>query len=466
MGGFGTGINALDLSGTAFGLGQGLNVQSIVQSLTQAAEAGETQYTNEQTLYNSQISALTNVSNLLTSLQTATQTLQDPAGPLAARDANSSNSSVVTATASSGISTGDYSIVVNNLASTSTFTSQALTSGDTTFGTGAITLQVGSNAPVTINVDSTDNTLNGLESAINSGNYGLSANVITDDDGATLALSSTSGQAGQIYLISNTSGLNLSQAVPGQDASFSVNGVNVQTASNTVTGVIPGVTLNLTGTSSSAATISVTQDIGQATTAINNFVSAYNAVAQAINTQFTYTQGATSQPPLFSDSSLQQVQATLANDINYFISGNSGISGLSSVGVNLQQDGTLSVDTSTLTSALTSNAAAVQTLFQGPDYVSGFAGQLYNDINTLNDPTNGVIALDLQGINQEESDVTQTINDFNTNLAQQQQEWTTEYSLVNATLQELPLLIAQATGQAVNTGSSSSSSSSTEGTTA
>ncbi len=51
MGGFGTGINALNLSGTAFGLGQGLNVQSIVQSLTQAAQAGETQYLNEQTLY-------------------------------------------------------------------------------------------------------------------------------------------------------------------------------------------------------------------------------------------------------------------------------------------------------------------------------------------------------------------------------------------------------------------------------
>ena len=459
MGGFGTGINALDISGTAFGLGQGLNVQSIVQSLTQAAQAGETEYVNEQTLYNSQISALSNISNLLTSLQTATQTLQDPAGPLAARNANSSNSGVVTATASSGITPANYSIIVNSLASTSTFSSQSLASGTATFGTGAITLQVGSNLPVTINVDGTNNTLNGLASVLNSGHYGVTASVINDASGATLALtSSTGGQAGEITITSNTTGLRLSQAVAGQNASLSVNGVNVQTSTNTVSGVIPGVTFNLLGTSASPVTISVTQDVNQATTAINNFVSAYNSVAQAINTQFTYTAGASSQPSLFSDSSLQQVQATLANDVNYFISGNSGISGLSSVGVNLQQDGTLTVDPATLTSALTSNAAAVQTLFQGPDYVSGFAGQLYKDINSLNDPTHGVIALDLQGINQEEQDVTQTINDFNANLQQQQQQWTTEYSQVNATLQELPLLIAQANGQAALTSSSSSSS--------
>ena len=64
MGGFGTGLNALDLSGTSFGMGSGLNVQSIVQSLTQAAQASESQYTDEQTLFNSQTSALTNISSL------------------------------------------------------------------------------------------------------------------------------------------------------------------------------------------------------------------------------------------------------------------------------------------------------------------------------------------------------------------------------------------------------------------
>ena len=549
--------STLDLSGTSFGLGQGLNVQSVVQALTTAAQAGESVYTDEQSLYTTQVADLQSISGLLTNLQTATQALQDPAGALAARDANSSNSTVVTATAASGVATGNYSLVVNNLASTSTYTTLPQKSATATLNAGTIQFDVGGNSE-TITVSNSNNTtnLNSLASYINNGNYGVTANVITDAQGAILTLTSdTSGAAGEITNMSDNLGLGMglkdsavssaqssstaaigdgtlaytvggqnytinvssnngndtldslesyintnssnlggvtanigtnsngsylaltsssgeitnvsdntglgmysydAEAVSGQNASFSVNGVNVQTASNTVSSVIPGVTLNLQSASSAPVTISVTQDADQASTAVNNFVSAYNAVAQALNAEFTYSAGATSQPALFSDSSLQQVQATLANDVNYFMSGNSGINSLSSIGVNLQQDGTLSVDSSTLTAALSSNPAAVQNFFQGADYTGGFAGQLYNDVNNLNDPTEGVIALDENGINQQLTDVTNTINDFNSNLQLQEQQWTTEYSQVNATLEELPTLIQQAGGQISSTSSSSS----------
>lgn len=460
MGGFGTGLNALNLSGSSFGMGQGLNVQSIVQTLTQAAQANETQYTDEQTLYNSQISALTNISSLLTSLQTATQALQDPAGALAARDATSSNSNVVTATASSGISTGNYSVIVNNLATTAVLSSRPQTSATSTIGAGIIQYTMAGNN-YSISVSSSD-TLNSLVSKINNGNYGVTASVINDSRGSILALTSnTGGNAGAITNLADSSGLGLSTAVQGQDASLSINGVPIFESSNTVTGAVPGVTFTLTGTSTGPVSVAVTQDVNQASTAINNFVSAYNAVVQAVNTQFTYTAGASSQPALFSDSSLQQVQATLATDINYFTSGNNGISGLSSIGVNLQQDGTLSVNSAALSSALSSNAPALANLFQGPDYMSGLASRLYTDLGNLTDPTRGIIALDESGINQELQDVTQTINDFNANLAQEQQQWTTEYSQVNATLQELPLLIAEATGQTSSLSSGSSSGSTT-----
>jgi flagellar hook-associated protein 2 len=446
--------STLDLSGTSFGLGQGLNVQSVVQSLTTAAQAGETVYTNEQTLYSSQISDLQSVSNLLTTLQTATQALQDPAGALSARDANSSNSSVVTATANSGVSTGNYSIVVGNLASTAILTSQPQNSATAAVGAGTIQYTIGSNN-YTINVGASD-TLTSLVSSINNGNYGVTASIVNDSAGSFLTLTSnTAGGAGEITNLTDSSGLGLSTAVHGKDASLSVNGVPITESTNTVTGVIPGVTLDLQGTSASPVTVSVTPDVTQATTAINNFVSAYNAVANAMNTEFTYTAGASSQPPLFSDSALQQVQSTLASDINYFTSGNIGINGLSSLGVNLQQDGTLSVDSATLTAALSSNSTAVQNFFQGADLVSGFGGQLYNDINKLNDPTQGVLALDLQGIDREQQDVTNTISDFNANLLIQEQQWTTEYSQVNATLEELPSLIQQAGGQISSTSSSS-----------
>ena len=450
------------------GLGQGLNVQSIVQTLTQAAQANDAVYTNQQTALQNQTSALNNVSSLLTSLQLAAQTLQDPAGPLAARAANSSNSSVVTATASSSAATGSYSVVVTNLASTSTWIAgdakgNALASGDKVFGTsGTITIQVGgaSGKQLSINIGGSNDTLNSLASYINSSaqNPGVTASVVTDANGARLALTSNqSGAPGEISVTASVPGLSFSEAVQGKNAGLSVNGVPVASSTNVVTGVVPGVTFDLAGlnTASSPASVTVTQDATQASAAINSFVSAYNAVAQAINAQFTYTAGASSQPALFSDSSLQQVQSTLANDINYAVQGNSGISGLASIGVSLQQDGTLSVDNTALSAALSSNPAAVQTFFQGPNYTTGFAGQFFNDINKLNDPTNGVIALDLQGINSQEQDVTQIINNFNANLLLQEQQWTTEYSQVNATLQQLPTLLQQI-GAQVNTSSSAS----------
>src|SRR5215472_9337197 len=444
--------STLNISGSSFGFGQGINVQSVVQSLTTAAQAGESVYTAEQTFYNSQISDLKSITNLVTSLQTATQALQDPAGALSARVANSSNSAVVTASAASGINTGNYSLVVNNLASTAILTSNPQSSATAAVGAGTIQYTIGS-TNYTINVGSSDS-LNSLVSTINNGNYGVTASIVNDSAGSFLTLTSnTGGGAGNITNLTDSSGLGLSTAVKGQDASLSVNGVPITESSNTVTGVIPGVTFTLQGTSASPVTISVAPDVNQATSAINNFVSAYNAVAQAMNTEFTYTAGASSQPPLFSDAALQQVQATLAGDINFFMSGNNGINSLASLGVNLQQDGTLSVNSGTLTSALTSNASAIQNFFQGPDFMSGFGGQLYNDINKLNDPTQGVLALDLKGINQQEQDVTNTINEFNANLQQQQQQWLTEYSQVNATLQQLPSLIQQAGGQTSSTSS-------------
>jgi len=558
-------INAssLGLTGTSFGLGQGINVQSVVQALTTAAQAGESVYTNEQNLYNSQISDLQSVSSLLSNLELATQTLQDPAGPLAARTTSSSNPGVLTATASSGISTGSYSVTVNSLASTSTYISLAQKDGTTSIGTGSIQYEInGKQYEIDVNAANNDTTLNSLASYINNNaaSFGVTAAVINGANGATLTLTSqTSGTAGEItnmtdnlglglglqnsaissvqssstatvgdgsinytiggtnyeidvngdngnetldtlasyintnsadlggvsanvvtdtqgsYLtltsssgaitkLSDSTGLNMSsynsEAVAGQDASLTVNGVTVPQSSNTVTGVIPGLTFSLLGASTSPVTITVSQDVTQATTAINNFVSAYNAVANAMNTEFTYTAGSSSQPPLFSDSSLEQVQSTLATDINYFIQGNNGINGLASLGINLQQDGTLSVDSATLTAALTNNAAAVQNFFQGADYVSGFGGQLYNDVNKLNDPTNGPLALDLQGIDQELQDVTKTISDFNANLLVQQQQWTAEYSQVSATLEQLPSLLQQAGSQVASTSSSTSSSSS------
>jgi len=451
MGTFGINLNT-----SGFGLGTGINVQSTVATIIQADEQPEQPMLTEQTFLQSQSSANSNISSLLTTLQTAVQALQDPQGQLADQVANSSNTGVLTASTTGGATLENHTITVGTLATTSSVYTTSLTNGNTTFSGGQIQLQVGSNSPVTIPVDGTtnnDNTLNGLASYINNNSQtlGVTANVITDAGGARLSIvSNSTGQPGNITVVGNTTGLNFNNATTGQpnaiagvNASLTVDGVPISSASNTVSGVIPGVTLNLVGTSSTAVTLGVAPDTTQATSAINNFVSAYNAVVQAINTQFTYTGGASSQPPLFADSALQQVQQTLNTDVNTALTGNTGITNLASIGVNLQQDGTLQVDSGTLSSALNNNFSAVQNLFQQSTGQSGFAVQLNNDLTNLTNTVTGPMAVDLQGVNQGLTSVASDISDFQANIAVQQQTLTTQFSQVNATLQQLPLTIQQ-----------------------
>ncbi|HMD96024.1 MAG TPA: flagellar filament capping protein FliD [Terriglobia bacterium] len=451
MGTFGINLNT-----SGFGLGTGINVQTTVATIIQADEAPEQPMLNEQTFLQSQSSAISNISSLLTTLQTSVQALQDPQGQLTSQVANSSNTAVLTATTTGGATLENHTITVGTLASTSSVYTTSLTNGNTTFSGGQIQLQVGSNSPVTIPVDSTthnDNTLNSLASYINknSQTLGVTANVITDAGGARLSIvSNTTGQPGNITVVSNTTGLNfnnattgLPNAIAGVNASLSVDGVPVSSASNTVTGAIPGVTLNLVGTSSTAVTLGIAPDTTQATSAVNNFVSAYNAVVQAINTQFSYTAGASSQPPLFADSGLQQVQQTLNTDINTALTGNNGITNLESIGVSLQDDGTLQVNSATLSSALTNNFSAVQNLFQQTTGQKGFAVQLNSDLTNLTNTISGPLAIDLQGVNSSLTAVANEINDFQANITTQQQQLTTQFSQVNATLQQLPLIIEQ-----------------------
>lgn len=463
----GNGTFGLNLNTSGLGLNQGINVQQTVASLVAAAEQPEQSLLNEQQFYSSQQSAVNNINNLLGNLQTAIQALQDPVGALAATTATSSNNNVLTASTATGSTPGTHTILVNSLATTSSYDTNPLTSGDTAFGQGQFTLQVGSGSPVTVTVGSSNDTLNTLASYINGQNDGVTASVVTDANGARLALvSNTTGAPGDLTVSGNTTGLTFNKTATGTNSSITVDNVPLNTTSNTVTGAIPGVTLNLTGTSTSPVTLTIGSDTTQTSSAINNFVSAYNAVIQAVNAQFTYTQGAAHQPPLFSDASLQQVQQELYSDVNYSISGNSGINSLASLGITMQSDGTLKVDNGTLSTTLGGNPSAVQNFFQQSSGANGFAINFGNVLQNLTNPASGPLYLDLQGISQNQQSLQTQINDFQARINQQQQLWYKEYAQVNSTLQTLPLLIQQIDGQlaALNGNSSSSSSSSSSST--
>ena len=423
------------------------NAQQYVQSIIQSEQGPEQLMQQQVSTLSDQATALGTISTQLQSLQTAVFALNDFQGALAAKTTSSSNSGVATATADSTAATGSHTVVVSNLATTSSAYSSTLANGDTTFATGSFSLQVGTGTATTITVDSTNDTLNTLAASINSQNLGVTASVITDANGSRLGLvSGSSGAAGDLTISGNTTGITFTKAVTGVNANFTVDGISLASTSNTVTGVVQGVTLNLTGTDPAGATVTVAPDTTQATTAITNFVNAYNQVIGSLNTQFKYDPTSQSTGPLGSDTTVMDLQQQLLGNAAFSISGNSGFVNLASIGIDMNDDGTLSINSSTLNGAMASNFTAVQNLFQQVS-PAGFAQNFDNNLLTMTDPVASPIAVDQQGIAQTTADLNQQITDFQARLDSQEQQLMQVYSNVAVTIQNLPTQLSQIQSQ-------------------
>jgi flagellar hook-associated protein 2 len=428
-------------------LGTGIDVQQFVQFAVAHQTAAITALQTQQTGLGAQTSELATINTDLNNLRSAAAVLSDPLGALNAESAISSNAAVVTATASGIATAGSHSVIVTSLATTSSYYSDVPASS--TLAAGSFKIQVGTQPAATVTIDSTNNTLSQLAASINDQNIGVNASVIQDANGSRLGLvSASSGAAGDLTVSANTSGLTFHKAAPGTNADLSVDGVPISSASNTVSNAINGVVLNLGSASGTPVTVSVSPDTTQATTAISAFVKAYNTVIGDINSQFNVASDGTGGGPLESDNTLREIQTQLLGAISYSITGNNGIVNLASIGVNLGNDGTLSVDNATLSTALSSNFASVQNLLQNS--TTGLSQNLSSVIRNITAPNTGILTLDAQSLTSIGQDLNKQILDLQAALVIQEQSLTAVYSRVNATLQQLPLLQSQITQQLVS----------------
>lgn len=385
--------------------------------------------------------------------------------------------------------TGALAITANT--STGTLYTADMSSPDTTIlptgqSSGDIQLQIGgangSVEDIPITAGSND-TLNTLASYINQqssqNNWGVTADVVQDSGGYHLALySQAQGPAGDLAFTSNNTNLttvpnpatNLSFEAPtgGTNATFSVDGIPFNTDSNTVTDAIPGVTLNLASADpNSTVQLTVGPDADQATQAVTNFVNAYNTVVSDINSQYNVSPSTNSEGPLGSDSALRSLQTSLLDDVTYSLTGNSGLTSLASLGINMNNDGTLTIGNTpsgeSMSQVLGANPAAFQNFFQNASS-TGFANNFNTDLTNLTDPATGVLNADITNNQTQQQSLTSEINDFQARLTNQQTALTQQFDQVNSTLQAYPAMLNEVTsllsGLPTLTGSSSTTSTS------
>lgn len=442
-------ISGSQATSSSGGLGSGIDVSELVQAAMADQTAELTQMQDQQTQVTDEQTALTSFTNDVQTLQNAVYAVTDPVGQMTAVQATSSDPTILSATAVSGTPSGTHTITVSNLATTSSaYSTTPVASGSTTIATGTLSIQVGTGTPTQITVDSTNNTLDGLAQTINNtANVGVTASVITDANGARLALvSNNSGQPGNLTITGST-GMPTFTTSAGTNASLTVDGIPISSASNVVSGVLDGVTLNLAGSNQNeAVTLTTGPDVTQQEAAINSFVSAYNTVIGDLNTQFAIDPTTNQAGVLSSDSTIALAQSQILSSVSFSMTGNGAVNSLADLGISMNNDGTLTVDSGALASALQSNPSAVSNFFQSTT-TGTFGANLSSIMTSIADPITGSLAQDATGLQQTQTSITQQISDFQDQLNTLQQQLTQEYNQVDTTLQELPLLLQQTTQQ-------------------
>lgn len=371
------------------GVGSGLDVNSIVSQLMELERRPITKLENKQSTVNLQISAYGRLTSKISEFQRAMSKLSDPAEFQVYSAASNDESLFTTETSSSAIA-GSYSVEVTAVADRSKVATNAFADTATVVGEGTLTIFTGTDSfEVGINATAGNNTVAGIRDAINnaSNNTGVTASIVTDDDGAHLVLSSddtglenalkvtVSDIDGQNTDDSGLSSLAFEKGVVehrtpisnAADSVVNIDGFTITSASNTITGAVSGLTINAKALGSS--TIDVTRDDETIKESVQSFADAYNSLKEEIKSQRA--------GQLEADSTLLTLERQLSNVLNAgdSVTG-SNFSYLIQVGLSLDDIGTMSVKSSTLNNVLETDFTSFVNLFSAEN--EGIAYKLDN----------------------------------------------------------------------------------------
>jgi flagellar hook-associated protein 2 len=421
--------------------GQGFDVASTVSQILAAEQAVEDPWKTQLSNLQAQDTALSKMGTDLASLSTAVQALTDFSGVFASKQGASSDTNVVELTSASNVAVaGSHTIVVNSLAQTSSQYSDKITNAADTL-TGSLTVTIGGQSQ-SLNVN--DQTLSQLAASINGASMGVSASVVTDTTGSRLSLvSRTSGAAGEITLSASltddasSTAIGFQQGMQGKDASLNVDGLDTTSASNTVTGLIPGVTFQILSVSSNPSVpvqVQITNDNSSIEQAFGNFVTAYNAVVDDVKTQEGKDSSGNPEP-LFGDPTVALIQSQLSQGLLAGAASGS-IKSLMQLGITVDQAGHLTIDGGTLDNALNASFGDIQGFLQDADSF----GQKFNTVlNGLSSTaTNGAVYLALKQNSAQESTLNQNISNQEQRIADDKSRLTDQLNTANQILQSLP----------------------------
>ncbi|MDP2903888.1 MAG: flagellar filament capping protein FliD [Methylovulum sp.] len=382
---------------TSTGLGSGLDVSGIVTKLVAAERlAVDTRNTKKEADDNAKITAFGNFKNALSDFKSSLSALSKTSS-FQKISSDSSDSTVITASALSVADVASYQMEVKNMAQSHALASAAYADPTAVVGTGSLTINFGTTtydastkvyggftqnpakSSLSLTIDSSNNTLTGIRDAINNAKAGVTASVLNDGTGNRLVFKSTdsgvknslqikvteTGAPGLSDLAFDGSNPKMMQTRAAEDALVNINGLDVSSSSNTVSGALKGVTFSLLQAQiSKTVTVNVTRNNADLNTAISGFVEKYNALITTVNSVSNYDPATKTAGVLLGESVVQNGMSQIRSALTNVVDGtSSSLRTLSDVGISLQKDGTLKFDSAKFSTAQSSDIDGVAALF-------------------------------------------------------------------------------------------------------
>ena len=382
--------------------GSNIDVQGLVSKLIKA-EGGPTQnrLDQQESKIQADISALGTFRGALSDFQTTLGKLRNP-DDLRKMTATSSDKDKIEISASTSAQEGSYNVEALQLAQSQRLTSEAFASDLEPIGKGSLTFQFGRTDPATgkftpnpkasvknIQITNENNSLRGIKGAINEGDFGVRASLVNDGKGTRLVFNAEgTGEINAMRIVvhdddstnmdqnglsrlaydptqANHQATNMLESAKAQDAILRIDGIEITSPTNNFDKAIDGVSIKIKDTTGNQPVkLTTTFDEAGVTAAIGDFVKTYNAMINNVQTVAGYDPKTKTAGPLAGDAAVRGIVEQIRRSIGISFNGiNDNYTSLASIGIETQNDGTLTIDNGKLQKAVADDMLQVTKLF-------------------------------------------------------------------------------------------------------
>lgn len=374
------------------GLATGMDTTSMIDQLVALESQPILQYEEEISQLKQTQDAWRDVNSRLDKLEGLTTDLKLSA-TFDSRTAESSNEDAVTATASNDAAEANYDINIQQTAEAHRIAGSRLSDSSTAISD--LDGFAGIAEKNVININSTDitinssDTLNEISTKINEAGAGVNASIV---DNHLIIESSETGVDNELVAgdnitdsngvleslgIFDTNGNIADELQPAQNARIDINGIeNIESSTNSFEDAVDGVNFEISAEAetNTTATISVAKNTQKAVDAVQSFVDQYNSAMDFLDSKTDYNSDTEEAAILQGDSTAMRLQMRLRSLVTDQVKESGEYKTLSSVGIEVDRDGVMELDSEKLTDAINNSAEEVKSLFNANTEENGFDG--------------------------------------------------------------------------------------------